>query len=212
MGGGRSSGGGRNAAARTGGGAAIGGAPGEQNSTALGRVGTEGGEPLSRVEKSAVNDYQNESYRNVNRILRGQEVTGFGNKEKIREEANKTIAGVDKAFTKAPRLKETTKVLRGVNEKDVASILSAKNPVGKTLTDKAYVSTTLRKGGYYLDRKVVMEITVPKGTKVLQPRGGNRREREVLLNRGTKLKVTGVEKRQHVTQGEQIVLKMTVVK
>jgi hypothetical protein len=192
-----------------------GGAAGTEsaNATALGREATTGGETLTRAEISAVAEYQNESYRNINRYLRGQELTGFGNKEKLKQEIKENVKHIDSAFKKAPRLSKDVEVLRGVNPSNVASILNSGNPVGKTFTEKSYVSTTTRRGGYYLDRNVVMEIKVPKGTKVLQPRGGNRREREVLLDRGTKMKVTGVRTEKNQVTGEtRTVLKMKVIK
>lgn|GEM_PF-3667743 len=194
-----------------GGGAAGGGS--DPNTTSLDRLETVGGESLTRAETRAVAEYQNEAYRNVNRVLRGQDTVGSGNKERIRKESQEIIAGVDSAFRKAPALKADAQVLRGVNPSNVADILSSSNPVGKVLTEKGYVSTTTRKGGYYLDRNVVMEIRVPKGTKVLQPRGGNRREREVLLNRGTKMKVTGVRTEKNPFTGEtRTILQMDVIR
>jgi len=174
---------------------------------------TMGSGPSSRRLRSVVNQYTLNDFKNVNRVLRGQDVVAFGKKESAIAAAKKTIAGMKEAFREAPGLAKSATVYRGVDADAVSGLLGKGNPVGKTYTDKAFVSTSLKKGGsFFQDKKVVLEIKLPKGTKVLQPRTSNRREREVILNAGTKLKITGKTTRQHPTQGEQIVFTARVVK
>lgn len=160
---------------------------------------TTGGKPLSAAEMEAVIDYQGSSYKAVNSYLRDGEKANISKAAK--DEAKETIKLLDSAFEKSGALTKDTVVYRGVNDKSIGGLL--KDPVGKTYTDSAYLSTMRTKRGWFGERKVVMEITVPEGTKVVQPRGENDFEQEVLLNRGTPMTVTGVRK-----EGGQTILEM----
>jgi hypothetical protein len=193
MGKGRASGAGRNGAARTGGG--------------MDQAPSEGGE-LTRGDRSAVNDYTNFGFKNTNELLRTGDVTTMGKKDAAIREAKQLTEKLDKAFTRAPTLTGKTEVLRGVDSKAVAGW-----KVGQTVTDKGFVSTSTKAGSaFYQDKAVVIKINVPKGTKAIQPRTGNRREKELILNRGTKFKVKSITTKAHPTQGTQTIVSVDVVK
>jgi len=179
MGGERASTAGRNGAARGGG---------------MDQADSEGGE-LTRGDRSAVNDYTNFGFKNVNELLRNGDIKSFGNKEKAIQEAKTLTQKLDKAFDRAPTLTGKTEVFRGVDKAAVANW-----KVGQTVTDKGFVSTSTRQGSaFFQDKSAVIKITIPKGTKAIQPRTGNRREKELILNRGTKFRVKSVTTKAHRT-------------
>lgn len=139
--------------------------------------------------------YTGIEYQTINRYLRDDD--DYANSEKVQL--------MDRAFRNhSVELTEPVTVYRGMrmeHHKD--------NPyepeAGYTLEDKAFMSTSARlweafqfAGGKSSDMtsgmtstSVVVQIKVPAGTRVL---GGEMDEKELILNRGTKVRVTGVRK------------------
>lgn len=102
------------------------------------------------------------------------------------------IPQMDSTFAaKAHSLSRDTMLHRGASMANIDAL-----KVGAILTDKGFLSTTASRDTAvdftdYTDdpHKVLYDITVPKGTKVLS---GEKYESELILNRGTSLRVTDV--------------------
>jgi hypothetical protein len=101
------------------------------------------------------------------------------------------------------KLKEDIVTWRGIGGMGVSSFPS----VGKEFIDQGFVSLSTSKRvavgfttgleGIERDDKTLLKITVEKGSRVVQTPGGahGQVEKELLLNRGTRFKVTGVKGR-----------------
>lgn len=163
---------------------------------------------LSNTEiADALDDYSGSdgAYREVNAYLRGD-------RDQVSDRGKKVIESIDKLFkTKAEPTTETTTVYRGVDS-DIFRRLGAipedygnewwtfpgaeietADLKGKAIIDPAFMSTSTRKDeAKKYNPQTQLRITVPKGTKVID-RGFRYDEAEVLLDRGTKLVITGVK-------------------
>jgi hypothetical protein len=146
-------------------------------------------------------DYTVDGYRTLNYGLR------TGVIESPEEHAAK-LKNMDAAFEHfGVRLGNDGEVFRGVDLGDI--VTGVKRPEGETVddsirrmfapgtefTDKAFVSTSTSKdratGMFTYTDAVsgIMRIKVPKGTTVVT---GHFREQELILNRGTRLRITGM--------------------
>lgn len=140
----------------------------------------------------ALSDYKQLTAMGVNMLLRGD----IGN-EQDRPMLERTIAGMDAAFAhdefSALLLKDTT-VYRGIDSYSVQKAVSAMQP-GDEFSDAAFLSTSrseriARAATIDVpDTSVLLEIVAPKGTRVV---AGRRDEKELILNRGTKLRVVEI--------------------
>ncbi len=124
------------------------------------------------------------------------------------ERAASITADLDAMFTKLPSLKKDTVVWRGVQ--DVPSIRSGQersifgdaDATGKAFDDLGFQSASTSQdaarnftgigGG-----QTLIKLTLPKGTKAARMSGNLEREGEVLLPRGTRIRVT----RDHMVDG-----------
>jgi hypothetical protein len=98
-------------------------------------------------------------------------------------------------------VKSLDKAVRVPVEKDIVVYRGGKlmGGVGSIITDKAFVSTSLvrEKAEKFVSMKrdkLLWEITVPKGTHIGLPFGTAPTEFEVLLQRGSQFRITGIEK------------------
>lgn len=147
---------------------------------------------LTDAERIAVDRYvglqQTEhgiDYDAVNGQLRGRwSIRGAPAKE-----IDEIVAGLDGAIAKAAPLDEPLTVFRGVNAQlDVR--------VGDVFEDAAFLSTSTEETFAATWSDVVgdlWEIQLPKGSKVLDLRGMRGRESEILLPRGSRLVIEGIE-------------------
>lgn len=185
---------------------------------------------LSNDEGDAIAKYSMTAYDYVNSYLRGGSeglVEYLKNSEKIAspsqanvdkhiEYSENIIPHLDSAFAKYDSHAKKNRLLyRGFRVKnpngskttsaDIDAYVSQHYPVGKTITNKAYVSTSAD-ADYMLaftrrhpEQVIVHEIVSKKGIPLHESgwRNGNKindAEREILLARGTKFKVVAIKK------------------
>jgi len=118
---------------------------------------------------------------------------------------DETIKSLDKLVELSPALSEPTTTYRGIGS-NFAQELQEKG-IGATYQDNGFVSLTLDKeiAGGFPSRPTgnMMEIVLPKGTKAINPSkfftsskiGGTKlkREKELILGRGTKFEILSIE-------------------
>jgi len=121
------------------------------------------------------------------------------------KEFNETVKSLDKLVELSPALTEPTTTYRGIGT-NFAETLKEKG-IGATYKDNGFVSLTLDKeiatGFPSLPTGNIMEIVLPKGTKAINPSkfwtsnriGGTelKREKELILGRGTKFEILSIE-------------------
>jgi hypothetical protein len=130
-----------------------------------------------------------DAYRRINRNLRRSKG----------ESSNSDVAGLDAAFDAAKPLSAEAVTYRAVRYAGATKVRIAE---GETVTDHGFVSTTparARAVKFGEDNWDLIELTLPVGTKALDV---NRvipahfgKERELLLRRSTRFRVTSVEPR-----------------
>ncbi len=145
-------------------------------------------EKLTGDEKKAVEIYTGKDYTRINGGLRGNGALGKQDAQVAKD--------LDTAIRYGSALSEETVLYRGITGGG-GGLAGMK--VGDTLLDNAFLSTTLdlRTAEDFMGPKIpseggyVMHITAPEGTRYLL---GEPDELEVLLERGTALKVVGIDK------------------
>lgn len=142
---------------------------------------------------------------------------------KLSERDKKIVKHLDEVISSAKPTKADTTVYRGITaDSDFAKKLASAKE-GEVISDKAFMSTSVNKSkaleyardaGDAGSKKgksggVVMEINVPKGTKTINLSGESdvNSNEEVILGRGTSVKVTSVTKK-----GGETPVKVDVVK
>jgi hypothetical protein len=145
------------------------------------------------TQVGAAYTYTGYEYKAINNYLRGSSA-------ELPEHLRETIEGLDSLFeSEAGKMHKAVKVVRGVSTDHpiVAAYRDSKLKPGMIFEDAAYQSTTIKRGGVWGDLQ--MHIAVPKGAEAVYlgppPDSFSKyeEEREVLLNRGTKLKFTGFD-------------------
>lgn len=138
-------------------------------------------EPLTPDQRAALEWYSGQGFGEINGRLRS------GDDESDAE----TIATIDSAMAPLPQMT----VNRTFTSEDALGDPDAL--LGKTLTDDAYMSTAKggRTGGL---APLAVEIDVPEGTlgRDISDLSENPHEGEVLLGRGARLEITGVERNE----------------
>jgi hypothetical protein len=118
---------------------------------------------------------------------------------------DEAVKSLDKLVELSPALTEPTTTYRGIGN-NFAKTLQEKG-IGTTYQDNGFVSLTLDKkiAGGFPSRPTgnMMEIVLPKGTKAINPSrfftssklGGTelKREKELILGRGTKFEILSIE-------------------
>jgi hypothetical protein len=155
--------------------------------------------PLTKEERSAVYEYSGAYYREINGTLRGDNPWTDLTPAQLRAETRR----IDAAIAKGTLTAETT-LYRGTS----VHFLGDLTP-GTVLKDKAFLSASRSEDiANRFGMSAMLKITAPRGTKavdVSHHAGGN--EREILLGRNTKLKVTSVG-----SEGGRTVINVTVVR
>ena len=122
-----------------------------------------------------------------------------------RKRLDEAIKSMDKLVELSPALNESTTTYRGIGV-NFAKTLQEKG-IGSTYQDNGFVSVSLDKqiAGGFPSRPTgnMMEIVLPKGTKAINPSrfftsskiGGTelKREKELILGRGTKFEILSIE-------------------
>lgn len=163
------------------------------------------------------------SYKEINSYLRGKT-------DSVDQKTKDDIAELDRAFEEAKPIDEPITVYRGVDP-DILRRLGAvpgdyggewwtfPNPEmdvsklkGVVMEDKGFMSTSTRKSeAEKYNSQTVLKIKVPKGTKVID-HGFRYDEAETLLNRGTRMKITGVSVKRDEDGYWKSTINVTVVK
>lgn len=162
---------------------------------------------VSPDETEAVRDYINSGYLFINGFLRKRDLMGEADLKIQSEKQGKKIELLDSVFAKVPPSEKETIVYRGLS--GVIAEQLKNSPVGSTFVDKGFVSTTrmfeiaenFTTISNQNDKKAVLSITVPAGTKSLGVsrffRGDTRAavELETILPRGLKFEITSIEEK-----------------
>lgn len=118
---------------------------------------------------------------------------------------DEAIKSMDKLVELSPALTEPTTTYRGIGVNFAQTLLE--KGIGSTYQDNGFVSVSLDKqiAGGFPSRPTgnMMEIVLPKGTKAINPSrfftsskiGGTelKREKEIILGRGTKFEILSIE-------------------
>jgi hypothetical protein len=174
------------------------GRPGEVGGSAEVATPQEAREEYDRSYLSpsrALADYLQLSHETVNGYLRSGKQGAPRNQ--VEQDAQDMMTSLDSLFEDknvVRTLKKETKLYRGIASADVAGVMESLRR-GDVISDKAFVSTSFNEaivdkayGWPGVDNdSVVLEIVAPKGIRYLT---GRLSEREAILPRGTKFRVT----------------------
>jgi hypothetical protein len=140
--------------------------------------------PLTADQLAAVKRYTGSSYYDMNSALRGVRETT--------EHYKKYIEDLDTVFEPQPF---NSIVYRNVDVDAFAGVALDESSIGVVYSDPAFMPTSIN-GSYGSTRPVNMVIDVPEGslTRYVDPISTNRGEKEVILPRGSKFMMTGIEK------------------
>ena len=145
-----------------------------------------------------VDDYAKGSAYSVNSVLRGQKtIAGRPIDARTKAFSKKFTKDMDKMMD-ASLTPEDVRVVRALGADSFGGIDKLKAMVGEIYEDSGYMSTSLAEkvssSIYNVADAVEMQITVPKGTRAVYMAGESylRSERELLLDRKTKLSIKSV--------------------
>lgn len=146
-----------------------------------------------------LDDYAKGSAYASNAALRGQKTyRGRTIDARTKQYTRKFTKEMDKMMD-ASLVPEDVRVVRALGADAFGGIDELKKLAGTVYTDKGYMSTSLAEKVsskvYNVKDAVEMEIVVPKGSRAVYMAGESylRSERELLLDRGTKLSVASVK-------------------
>jgi len=172
----------------------------DEQASAVGDMG------LSSPERGAINNYTHSGHKNVNKAARGAPPPPLEGKKLATNQKRADI--IDGVIQRSPPISSPIVVERGVNIRALGARQSGdiEGLVGSEFTDNGIISTTLSsKTAMQFQRGTMdttMVINVPKGSKAyavpdaleyFNPMDASF-EREVLLPRGTKFKITNYDK------------------
>tara|TARA_Y100000310_G_scaffold315722_2_gene366578 strand:+ start:5862 stop:9002 length:3141 start_codon:yes stop_codon:yes gene_type:complete len=161
---------------------------------------------LTNDELSAVNEYQQEGYEEINRVLR--ENSGLPPKDStdfVDMEVTKFSKDIDTAMVKA-KMPVNLEVYRGLSyAEDMFKVNDLNKAVGKVFVDEGFTSTTtdsFTAKSFIMDEEngSIVRMVIPKGHSALNMTqlGANwiqyEHEREFLLPRGTAYRIVKVKK------------------
>jgi SPP1 gp7 family putative phage head morphogenesis protein len=155
--------------------------------------------PITKPQAFAVNSYCRSGYLPVNGYLRtGKTVISRG--QAYLDEITDQVRLLKEVFDAAPPIKDDLLVFRGVSD-DFGDLLQGLK-IGDKISDKGFVSTSIRQSVAVEDfggDVMLMEIIIPKGTKVVAPvgmledkgliTGAMQIEQEVIINAGSTFRV-----------------------
>lgn len=140
------------------------------------------------IDCHALKSYTSMAYGVVNTYLRHGTYQDTVYSEVPQSRVDEIVKGIDKSFNNAPKVPGDLKVFRGMD----SSLLSSLQE-GDIFKDDGFISTSIDKekvvsGGF-------IEIHVPKGSKgiYLEQISEVKRERELLLDRGSRFRVLSNE-------------------
>lgn len=162
-------------------------------------------EKLTNGEIIALESYTRTGHQNTNAFLRGK----LDRESLSYDVAESSVSFMDSVFQKTSVASSTDGVVyRGVvtEARRVSECWASKLKVGDTIEDKGFMSTSeqeyvadsFSRNNFFVG--VRFEIRVPRGTRVV---GGLESESEIVINRGTKMRVVSVETRERVNNEDQ---------
>ena len=141
---------------------------------------------LGKEQAEALGAYKRAGYRRINEYLRYGERVAKDYTKLVLKQTQESIAHLDKVFF---RLENDLTVWRGGWDVSTAK-------VGQIFSDNAYVSTSLSRevarGFTTAGEDILWKIKVPRGARVSLPCCTHMDELEILLARGSKLRITGI--------------------
>lgn len=148
-------------------------------------------ELLKRDQRSAIKNYTNSGYHDINAYLRGGSVEntsgyGYNNSNVV-----KLVENIDATMRPIPVDITLTRNFHGVKYLPAAP----EEMVGKVMWDDAFLSTSVRTDGVF-SGDVQLIINAPQGTmgRYVNDISIHSNEQEMILARGTRMVVTKVEK------------------
>lgn len=162
-------------------------------------------EKLTNGEKIALENYTRTGHQDTNALLRGQ----LDSESLSYDVAKDRASYIDSVFQKSSVASSTDGVVyRGIvmETTKISESWASKLKAGDTIEDKGFISTSTQeyvadsfsRNNYFTG--VRFEIRVPKGTKIV---GGLETESEIIINRGTKMRVVDVTTRERVNYEDQ---------
>lgn len=160
---------------------------------------------LDWESQNAFRSYSNEGYLQINNYLRGKDPKFISTSQK--EFVDKNINSMTKAINNQT-LPHNMKLYRGISSPNIIfgdgweskSLQELRSEyVGKIFTEKGFCSTTISRGAaedFTRTREGTMiEITAPKGANgiFMEQVSVFKQEKEVLLQRGSGFKITGID-------------------
>lgn len=170
------------------------------------------GGDLTEQQHVILKDYKEGGYRQINDFLRGAYV-----RETLVAPLKEDVSIIDDAIAQQS-LHSDVSLYRGIHHEPLA--INAEKLIGKTVEVASFQSTTV-------DKKVALEfagvgkgavifkISVPKGTPAIDmskfETSNNVNEKEILLGRGGRVRITGVDRtsRVPVVSGEWVAKSVT---
>ena len=162
---------------------------------------------INKNEKAALKDYQGIGYVTMNEHLREGQVNPLRPKTSLEyrdaARAEKQVEHLRAAIDRQV-VESDTVVYRGMGGPKAAQYIKGATKPGAIIEEKGFVSTSANKEtatGFSLgEPSAVFHITLTKGSKALSveqhdpKRGMSKVEKEYILNAGTKMRVTRVER------------------
>ena len=149
---------------------------------------------LTPAQQNAINRYTGSGYGDMNGRLRGELASG----------TNKPTGSIKDLQGAMKPLDKDTKVVRNVHGvMRTFKVEDLHEAVGTTFRDPGFLSTTIKQDGVF-SGNVKMHIDVPAGhpSRYVGTFGSHKHERELLLQRGTKMVITKVQKLHDTNFGE----------
>jgi hypothetical protein len=143
----------------------------------LGRAKSDKSNPLDEKERNAIEDYTTDKFQAINKALRSDAPLAGENK--------KIVSRIDSALAKANKYKGPA-VFRKF---DADESLIAQLQVGKTFSDKAFISTSKDPPAFIPRGTVGLQIVGKSGVDISALSLHGSAEKEVLFPRNTKFKV-----------------------
>lgn len=189
------------------------GRPGE-----VGGSGSGGNQEFSPQQKSALEAYSNEGYRQINAELRGHSADLMSSEDLLpKESVQEEIALIDEAFAKT-KTTEDKVLYRSVATADLPGVVGHHALIGKSFVDQGYSSTSTEVSKAVVAdpdlarNSVQMEVRLPKGSQAIwMDKISGHKESEVLLPRGTKFKIVSTQTGEFDPKSDRIVGTKVVV-
>lgn len=170
---------------------------------------------LSQKAREGLQKYTGSGYGAMNDVMRGL--------RRVDARVADLINGATEAV-RAFKLKEDTKLWRGMGSKnslaralqmnpsDIVKMLDNGSIVGQVFTEDGFGSTAATKEKAW-DKEIMLEIFAPEGTEAMyvDPVSRNRGEKEILLQRGTRFEIIGVNKETSRWGNERYWLKVVIL-